>query len=306
MVIRDSFADLGVNLKVGENADQVEALAIEYGRASVNNSLLDERISGEMDDESQGDRIEGDTAISEERAGETLEHLQLRVQLLENAYPFTLEGQVLHHRCRPPGIYEFCLELSRARHDAGHTKRELVLFERLSAKLVAHLIGGYSWRTGWPSHDKDERPVRLAQLARKLTEATGEWWWQPMPGNSPDPDPRTVKDEGLDFLVWRTLDTRAGSLFIAGQCACGDDWRNKLNDLSWDRLSRWWARPCHVSFVRALAIPYVVPGHMAIGDLSRNAGLVFDRIRLTLASCPSDRTQSPAAWLAEQRRDAGI
>lgn len=301
MPINDSFAALGRNLRVAQNADQAEWAAIDRNFSSINSSLLDDRISGALDDESEGDRIEGDAIEEDELAGETLEQIELRQALLGDLYPFRLDGQVLHYTGPGSGVYEFCLQISLMDHSENQNSAEIVLFELMSAKAVADVFGGDFYRTGWPSHSVADRPLRFAEVGERLNTLTGEWIWQPIPPNAIDPPTTEVKDEGLDFVVWRRFDSRDGSFFVAGQCACGKNWRTKFNDLTWDGISRWWARPCHVQFTRALAVPYVVPGTNAIQDISRQAGLVFDRIRLSKAAAIQQQVHPWNVWIEAQR-----
>lgn len=299
--MNDNYAALGQNLSIGANADQLEQLAITRGTASVNDALFDEQASGVLGDEATFDVVERDAVATETLAGSTLEHVQERKTLLGDAYPFAITGQALRYCRSRTGVYEFCLDLSLAKLGAGRRQQDIVAFELLAARMVGDTLSGNHYRTGWPSHDPHERPKRFKQLAERLHQSSGEWWWHPAPGNDDDPSPTLVKDEGIDFIAWHRLDTRGGSLFIAGQCACGEDWRNKFSDLTCDRMHRWFMYPCHVPFTRALAIPYIIPGYNAIGDVSRQAGLVFDRIRLTLAAERDPAPQPLRAWIDTQR-----
>ena len=311
MPAEDSFSALGQNLAASYNADQAEISAISRGFSSVNSSLLDERISGSFDDEEpSNDRVQGESLVTEELAGLTLELLQQRRDLLGDMYPFEVSGQLLEYRGDPEceGIYEFCLRLSQANLGEHSHNAELILFEMLSAKVVAQHFGGQSYRCGWPSHDPVDRPSRFKAVGAKLLEETGEWRWAPRHPNPDDPKPADVKDEGMDFVVWKRLDSlRHGSFFIAGQCAGGRHWRNKLQDLNLERISRWWSHPCHVPLTRAFSIPFAIPGLLAIEELSAQAGLVFDRARLTLAGgrhlLRADQPAQPwCQWIDEQRQ----
>lgn len=299
MPMTDDFARLGQNLRVAANVDQAESAAIKKGASSVNGSLFDERVSGVFDDESEGDRITGVATPEEELAGATLEQIEERQELLGAAYPFSVKGQVLEYTGQGQGVYEFCLALSLMDHTNNQNSNEIVLFELISAGLIAEMLGGSWIRTGWPSHNPDERPPRLAAMAGVLAGRCGEWKWSPGLLESMDPDPTEAKDEGLDFVVWRNLDARLGSLFVAGQCACGNNWRTKLTDLTSDNLRRWWTEQSLVPFTRAFTTPYVIPGRNAITTISRRAGLTFDRIRLTLAG--HDSGKDWGQWLKEQR-----
>lgn len=310
MPIDDSFSSLGRTLVASYNADQAEMAAMNRGFSSVNASLLDERISGSFDDdEGSNDRVQGDALVAEELAGSTLELLQHRISLLRSQYPFRIDGQVLEYTGNPrsEGIYEFCLRLSQADLGENSNSTELVIFELLSAKVVAKNFGGHSYRCGWPTHDPTDRPHKLKGVGARLHEQTGEWRWAPRQPNPDDPTTAQAKDEGIDFVVWKRLDPyRHGSFFIAGQCAGGRHWRNKLQELNLARIQRWWSHPCHVPLTRAFSIPFVIPGNLAIEELSAQAGLIFDRIRLTLAGghnavSAGPNSKSWGQWIDEQR-----
>lgn len=300
-MMSDQYSQLGQNLKFAKNADQAELLAIERRSASIVSSLLDERISGELDDSAPDDKVIGTSVQEEDLAGRTLEHIQERERFLGDCYPFFVDGQTLRYKPGGNGVYEFCLRLSLMDHSANQNSDDVVLFELLSARAVALFLSGEYLRSGWPTHDVVERPKRLKAVSARLQKCTGEWHWSPIPPAEDDPSPRVTKDEGMDFVVWRRLDNRDASLFVAGQCACGNDWRNKLSELSSDRLARWWPRTTYVPFVRAFALPYVIPGNHAIQEVSRVAGLVFDRIRLTLASSNIGSGATWDTWFANSR-----
>lgn len=302
MPIDDNFGALGRNSRIAANADEVESMAMGKIAASVNRSLLNERISGELEDEfDDDDRVIREGPAEEELAGATLEIIEHRKDLLGDAYPFEADGQALKYIGSGDGIYEFCLRLSRMDHSANQNAIDVVLFELLASEVVAAYFSGNHYRSGWPSHDSAARPARLANMGKIINEKTGEWWWSPFPGNPTNPTSAQAKDEGMDFLVWKRLDARNGSFFVAGQCACGDDWRNKFEDLTPERITRWWSTPSCVPFTRAFAIPYAIPGKVAIQDISRRAGLVFDRVRLTLAGNGSIPTGGWSTWLTSTR-----
>ena len=302
MPISDTYGALGQNTTFAKNADQVEASAIVRQASSVVSSLLDERISGEIDDLNlSNDRLLDEQAREEEIAGATLEIIEHRIKLLGGSYPFRLDGQVLVYTGAGDGVYEFCLRTALMDHSANQNAIDIVLFELLAAKVVGDMFAGDHYRCGWPTHDPIDLPNPLADMASILHERCGEWWWQPQPGNSANPTTKEVKDGGIDFLVWRRLDSRNGSFFIAGQCACGNDWRNKYHDLNLDKITRWWPRPTVVGLTRAFAIPYAIPGDIAIQEVSREAGLVFDRIRLTLAGRHAGANHQWDQWLSTTR-----
>jgi hypothetical protein len=150
-----------------------------------------------------------------------------------------------------------------------------------SSDAVAY--AGY-WQQSCGFADAKPRDAEVGTTFRKAMETLNsrskEWIWTPysdLPGN-----PSTTGDEGVDFVVWKeTLDQRNGRLFVIGQCACGDDWADKFNDVSLPRLRKWFHPLSFAEPVRALASPR----HIATDWLNEalgSAGLVFDRARLVM------------------------
>jgi len=127
-----------------------------------------------------------------------------------------------------------------------------------------------------------------------LHERSGEWRWQPEEGLPAEPT--TTGDEGVDFIVWlKALDGRPGQIFLLGQCACGDDWETKFNDIHLDKLYKWFSPKPYVEPVRIFATPHhLSDGHLI--EAQREAGLVLDRARLSvLADKLADEPQI-AGW----------
>jgi hypothetical protein len=297
---KKSVALSGAELDTSRNADQAEALAIERGITAIADSAADERISGQID-ERDSDWWKIDER-AEQLEGPVREQLTERSTLLDGAYPFEVVGGAIRYKPSRTGVYEFLLLTSLADHSGGENQELQVAFEQLSAKLVAQLFNrGDYFRTGWPSNDDGKRPFRLKSLSKKLEAQSGEWKWNPMFKIEDDPDPKDAKDGGLDFVSWARFDTRPGSLFIAGQCACGRDWRNKLSDLNDEKLARWWTRPTYNSPVRCFSTPHAIPGDDTIAWLTMQAGIFLDRCRLTLLA---EQTTITPDWLKSLRSNS--
>ena len=81
--------------------------------------------------------------------------------------------------------------------------------------------------------------ISFKEAMKTVSERTGEWKWGPEDGL---PDDLVQGDNGCDFVVWlRALDDRSkiGQLFVLGQCACGNNWVTKWNDLNLNKLQKW-------------------------------------------------------------------
>lgn len=269
--------------RLADDADQTELDALETGQAIYDQGLYDEAIADAMDDfrpdelpntpEWALEDLQKDDAV-----GGLIEIIESRYDILKTSYPFHLSRNDLEYRSSETKVYEFCLVTSTAKEQDNHSLARV--FEQLATLLSRRYLGpeGRAQHIGWP---RENRP-RFRDAMSELHQKTGEWVWSPEDELPDDPLPRHAKDEGLDFAAWiENIDKRAGHLFLLGQCACGDNWPNKLTELCPERLQRWFHPMCHVPVTRAFCTPFHLTDQRLI-DASKQAGIVFDRLRLTL------------------------
>lgn len=291
-----------------ENADQAEVAAFLNNNAPIAVGLLDEKLaSAEEDHRSESTRrgatVERDTAY-EEAVGATATEIDRRANLLEDAYPFKREHGRLVYKPQQPYLYEFLLCLSMApSYSSGRFRRLPRAFEVLSCHLAEAYLGGdtASYRMGWPRPKGSPTTLKAAveELRMKAGSHQGDWHWHPKEGNPIDPTPQVAKEQGLDVVAWKkSPDGRAGQLYLLGQCACGKNWDSdaKLQDLNIKTLQEWIHEISSVDPVRAIFTPRHALDHR-LPFLSRQAGLVFDRVRLTLLA----KHAKPAALLASRQ-----
>lgn len=276
-------------MAAAHDADQTEKIAMVRSTAPIDSGVADEGIAGVISETEVSSSGDDEWAIEDQQAegfaGALVEEIKRRQDLLGEGYPFKLEGNALHYVGSSTGVYEFCLAVSLANKLAGKPWRDLPLwFELLSAHLAKLYINPLARvvRTGWPSHDSAERPIRFKALSQLLSEQCNEWKWSPQEPNPDDPTPRQVKDAGVDYVVWMPFaDKRPGQLFLLGQCACGKDWDSKLDELSSKNLDQWLRPPTYADFQRSFAIPRHLPGWHIFGRVAKQAGIPFDRARLS-------------------------
>jgi len=277
--------------RLSGDADQTELDALRTGQAILDQGLYDEAIADAMDDFGHDDTdtkpewarldLQQDDAV-----GGLIEVIEQRERLLDGHYPFRRSGNMLEYRPSDTKVYEFCLLAALTpERDNPELAR---IFEQVATLLCRRYLGpeGRAEHIGWPR----ENHPRFREVAERLHKRSGEWHWCPELGLPEDPLPRDAKDEGLDFAAWiHNLDDRPGHLFLLGQCACGDNWPNKLTELNVERLTRWFNPACHVPATRAFCTPFHLTDQNLI-DASKRAGIVFDRIRLTLLAetAPTD------------------
>lgn len=195
----------------------------------------------------------------------------------------------LIYRGETCGLYEYllCLSLSDS-YSAGRKAIATRTFEAVSCLIAEAYLGedAASYRMGWPR--KRGSPTTFKGCVDELKNLSGghygEWEWGPKQLNPSDPTPAQVKEQGLDVVAWKkSVDGRAGQLYLLGQCACGKNWESdqKLTDLSIKLLKEWISEITSVDPVRAIFTP-----RHAMDDklpfLSRHGGIVFDRVRITL------------------------
>ena len=268
-------------------ADRAEFQAMKNGAAEIDSGVYSDRVAGSLDDSDfipqdaerwHGDDLKYDTAV-----GGTRDEIERRIRILRTAYPFELKGGTLCHLSGPSSIYEFFLSICNATTlTSGGYVHLPRLFERIAAQLVAAYFGQHATgiHTGAP-RDPDTGSSFM-QAMKNVEAQTNEWDWGPDEGL---PDEHHQGDEGCDFIVWLMASDRRkiGQLFVLGQCACGNDWQSKYGDLDLKKLKKWFNPLSVVDPVRSFATPHHVT-NVVLREASRQAGLFFDRARLTMTA----------------------
>ena len=142
------------------------------------------------------------------------------------------------------------------------------LFERISGIAIKEYLQGESFVFGWPVLDGTETAIadRVKQVSALLCEKFMQ---------SPA---AKYKDRGLDVIAWKPfIDGRSSQCVILAQCASGRDWTQKTTDLpiaSWEQYIHWACNP-----TKAFFVPTIIPDHLW-HDVSKQAGILFDRIRI--------------------------
>lgn len=284
-----TWFERGDLFKAARNADETEFAAMMEGSVPLERGIRDDIVA----DEHHADIDDHDYTWKDEEAaldfisGPLIEELDRRLAILGDKYPFRRVNSSLHYVGSETLVYEFCLAVSLQKNLSVKPFNAFpLIFEYIAAEAARCYLGGAarSVRTGWPPHDRVKRPTKFGDLLAMLCRETGgEFRWAPFMNLPAKWNENAPKDEGLDFVVWKPFgDQRLGPLFVLGQCACGDDWENKLFELEESRLQRWMNPISYVKFVRAFAVPHHIPGHFVFADVSLRAGLTLDRARLTI------------------------
>lgn len=288
------------------SADQTELAAIRAGSAVADAGVRDEVLSGEIDDlevSSDGDHDmerwnQQDVALDGE-VGAVRDVVLKRAALLGDAYPFVIEGNSLQYRAEGSnGFYEYCLAICSA---PSITKKPYVRLPRSFERVVSVLVKlhlGPSWRHFHTGAPRDlANGTNFLKSMRKLSEVTSggrEWRWDPH-HNYPQ-KPTTTGDGGVDFVVWRpALDNRSGQIYVVGQCACGNDWPGKFNDISIPKLEKWFRPISSFPITKCFTTPFwLADGNLEIAH--SEAGWVLDRARLTLMAYEARDSDEFRIW----------
>lgn len=289
-----------------ENADQAEFAALQMGVAPISTGIIDEKLAGAEDDYPAGhEDLERDKGLEEAEAAAATE-IDRRARLLGSAYPFRREGSRLTYVPEAPHLYELLLALSlAANYSTGRNKVLPRAFEVLSCLIAEAYLGedAASYRIGWPRPRGSATTLKGAveELRKAAGDHCGDWKWGPKEGNPEDPSPQRAKEQGLDIVAWKkSIDGRAGQLYLLGQCACGRNWDTdaKLQDLNTKLLNEWVSEISSVDPVRAIFTPRHALDEK-LPFVSRHGGMVFDRVRLTLLA---KRDRAAVVLFAQQKR----
>jgi len=277
--------------RIAKNADQTEYNALEHGKTNLEAGTFDDRIADALDDYEVSDPLSVESWASSDLVFDNAVsdigiELARRSALLGECYPFELNGNQLKYRGSQSLAYELCLAISESPSlSHGDYKKLPVAFERLMKDILVTYMGqnAVGFRTGWPPDG--DRPTKFKDLISDLNASTGEWIWNPDFELPDDPRHQDVKDEGLDFVIWKNVgDGRSGSFFLLGQCACGNDWETKFYDIDpeFAKLGRWMKPVVFAKPYRAFCIPRHIPNNTYFSQVNKEAGLTFDRTRISI------------------------
>ena len=274
----------GLSKKVSRDTDQTELLALRFGSTQAASGANDDSISDALNDHySSQDNLPEPTWQSRESSIENAtsqiqDEIVKRGVSLRGLYPFKLDKDILNYCRSESQLYEFllCASLSPSLTEGAYCNFPRH-FERIATELTANYLGSNSGycHVGWPN----ERG-RFENSVAKAIEASKELTWRPDYG-LPD-DGRHSGDQGVDYILWKTYGCgrNIGQPFYFGQCACGNDWETKLNDIS-EKFFKWFSK-LKVKPVKIFAVPFVIPDAVLV-EVSRDAGIIMDRLRIVHA-----------------------
>src|SRR5690606_33933723 len=234
------WTDRGRLFKPSVNADEAEIEAIRFGSTPIDSGINDDVIADEhhADTDDIGTHWEEEDIALEQVVGPVITEIDRRAILGGSSYPFQRENNTLIYQPSITKVYESCLVTSLQKNISTAPYNALPLTFELICTEVSKLFLGEdaeSFRTGWPPHG--QRPQNFRELMLELSRRTGEFRWSPQFEVDSEDHFFETKDEGLDFVAWKRFpDSRVGGVFLLGQCACGQNWESKLNELEPARL----------------------------------------------------------------------
>lgn len=283
---------------------EIQALIASDGGVSAAELETTLKISGCADSLGDGADAEeldeaGVSDAGEAAADRAFDELTRRNELYSgNVYPFDFSGEYVQPKdWSLSSVYLFLRLLGDDKLllamniDAVRQARKL--FESLAAAALSAYLGGKtngveSFVFGFPRRERLPKTFKAA--LNKLCMAMGE-------GHSCRADAplaSRAKDDGLDVVAWREFaDRRCSKLIVFGQCATGNDWKDKLSDMpaAKDWCGTWLCKAPFVEPVRSFFVPVVIDEDQWEYS-SRRAGILFDSVRIAVLAIEKDLSAS--------------
>jgi len=296
-----ALSAIGASDPATRHADWLEltALAAADRSRSLQDLIQVIRRSGTSDTVTDGgepvEAFDRGSEISESVAEAAFAELEARQTNCGGVYPFKLNQQTVRAmRTTDRSIYLFLFLIAIFGAKAGPPGIDtLALFDELAAAAAASYLTGESYIFGFPRRVAPAGFVAaVADLVSQMREGQG---------NRRRPTTRFQKDAKLDIVSWRSFaDGRPGKLIAFGQCATGDNWRDKLAELVPRTFySLWLAENPVIDPVRMFFMPFRVPDD-EWPEVAYPGGVVFDRCRLAhhAEGVPRAIRQRVALWNA--------
>ncbi len=191
--------------------------------------------------------------------------------------------------------YAFLVALT---HFGPRTLEGASLFERISAEALVNYLGGAGSVRSFDFGSPRRNTLRsFRQAIDELCETMGEG------GGSASRMKRSdMKDAGLDLAAWVPFgDGRLNQLSVFGQCAAGQNWRDKITELQPVHFSRSWMQyPPALSPLAAFFVPRQIGQSQWETDALHERQILFDRLRIARLLGDLDRglAERCASWTA--------
>lgn len=212
------------------------------------------------------------------------QELEFRAKAAGKAYPFLIKSSLM---CRIDNYsplfcgYIFSLCLSYFGWKNTNTKKGKInprlLFEELSGFAASAFIQGKIFLFGTSRLENNKKNIKsFKQAVEALCKALDEG------DGFREQDDLNKKDDKVDIVCYRDFqDERRGKLVLFGQCASGNNWRDKLSELMPDEFFAQWMKSGKISpLIKSFFTPHCI--ETKEWDYSaRRGGILFDRLRIS-------------------------
>lgn len=218
---------------------------------------------------------------ADELVTEVIIEIERRISGAEEAYPFIFEhGSLLV--CKEEDQIEysgyiFCLCLSYFgwEQEKGDKLNPRNLFEELSSVAAANYVGGQVFILG--TSRRGENRGNFYQSLKELISMLGEG------GEVIERDDLNPQDDHVDLVAWRHFpDRRQNKFVLFGQCASGNNWREKLTEMNPDSFwDLWTTDPKYSPLIKSFFFPHrIYQFNRWIYAARYSESILFDRCRI--------------------------
>lgn len=299
--------------KPGKLADWIElkALASADGNASIQDLVAVLRRDASIDILNQGELLDCRGESSELLAIDAFSEIDNRKVAAGPGYPFQVDDQHIQLRGSSEAgvstyIFQLLLSYFGVRAGKGSNVRPERDFEDISFHAAQSYFGRNdkdgSYLFAFPRRTNEKS---FASAIDKLSALLGEGG-----GAKGVPPVKNQKDARLDIVVWHGFaDRKPGQVIAFGQCAAGDHWRSKVNDLPdggrW--CQAWMRQPPAVPPLRMFFIPH----SLSEEEWETSAilgGVLFERCRIAYHAprLPGVVSARSARWVRKVLENRGI
>ena len=249
-------------------ADWLELSALEAGDGNAS--------AGDLTSALQIHNIPGS---SEDMVLQVILELEHREKAAGEAYPFVKQSATLLQlkgdwKQFAPYVFCLCLSYFQWRPAGGELIDPRKLFEEISLLAAESYIQGESFPFG-RACASGANPFETAvnQLCRRLGE--GNCFVRRSSVRR--------RDDRVDIVVWKPFEDKLPSkLIMFGQCASGENWKDKLAEMQPDSFwSNWIVDPNVSPLLRSFYIPHAIDRN-DWSYYALNGGILFDRCRIAL------------------------
>ncbi len=193
-----------------------------------------------------------------------------RLYLYWNNPPYNINGDIISSNFSSDShskiSYIFSLFLS-IYWNSFETNEVWKLFERLSNEAFKEYLWWESkvfWFPDWVTWNLSSK---IDNLAIEINEK--RWRWEPL---------THAKDDKLDLISYKSIDSRENKIVFLIQSASGKDWKSKLTELSIDL----WKDYINFSItpIRWFSTPVFIDEDREFFDRAKRSWLLFDRARI--------------------------